>query len=150
MTIQYLTSEDRDAIVRWKYSGEYATFNYALDKDGWIDKYCCAKNHYCYSVKDKELLIGLFMFIEKNDNEFRVLVNPSYLNKGYGKLITKNALDFAFKELLLSSVSLIVRKNHPIAINLYKKLGFIKVGETVELLNGKEIAFYKMLKRKTL
>jgi len=150
MIIEYLTEKNRDEILTWKYSGEYASFNYALEEDGWIDKYCCDKNHYCYSVKDKEVLIGLFMFIEKNSNEFRVLINPSYLNRGYGTVITKEAINFAFEELRFNKISLIVRKNHPVAINLYKKLGFQKVGETTELLNGKETEFYKMLKSRTL
>jgi RimJ/RimL family protein N-acetyltransferase len=150
LRIKHLTNEDKDEISTWEYSGEYATFNYALQKDGWIDKYCCDENHYCYGARENNELIGLFMFIQKYDNEFRLLINPSCLSKGYGKLITNEALELAFKELVFSEVSLIVRQNHPVAIKLYEKLGFKRVGETTQTLNDEEMEFYKMIKSKAL
>ena len=149
MNIDYLTKEHKTEIKKWEYSGEYASFNYALNKDGWIDKYCCEANHYCYSVEDGGEIVGLFMFIAKHNNEFRVLINPSHLSKGYGKLITNEALRMGFDELNFSEISLIVRKNHDVAIKLYEKLGFRKDGETLQEVNEEEVAFYKMLKRKT-
>ena len=132
-----------------EYSGEYTAFNYALKEDGWLDKYCCTQHHYCYSIEVENTLVGLFMFIEKNNNEFRVLINPEQLSKGYGKLITNAAIEMAFEELRFSKISLIVRQNHAVGIKLYEKLGFKRVGETTQMLNGEEVDFYEMLKSKT-
>lgn len=150
MIINHLSKEHKTEIQTWEYSGEYAAFNYALQKDGWLDKYCCAENHFCYSVEDNETIIGLFLFIKKHNNEFRVLINPEYLSKGYGKLITNTALKMAFDELKFTGVSLIVRQRHSVAIKLYEKLGFVSVGETTQVVNGEEVDFYEMLKSQTL
>lgn len=150
MTIKRLTQRNKEEIQQWEYCGEYSAFNYALKQDGWIDKYCCDENHYCYGVEDNDALIGLFLFIEKYNNEFRVLINPEYLSKGYGKLITNAALKMAFEELKFTEISLIVRQNHTVAIKLYEKLGFVRVGETTQMVNGEDVDFYEMLKSKTL
>ncbi|NOQ31250.1 MAG: GNAT family N-acetyltransferase [Helicobacteraceae bacterium] len=149
IVIKNLSEADKRDISTWKYSSEYSTFNYATEKNGWIDKYCCEKNAYCYGVKDNNELVGLFMFIQKYENEFRILINPSCLSQGYGKQITNEALRIGFEELNLEQISLIVRQNHPVAIKLYEKLGFEIVGETTQPLNGEQMNFYKMLKNKT-
>ncbi len=46
----------------------------------------------------------------------------------------------------LKKVSLIVKKNHPVAISLYKKMEFVISGEVKEIVNGEELEFYKMIK----
>jgi len=146
MNIDRLNQDDKLEISQWRYSGEYASFNYALEANGWIDKYCCDTDSHCFGVRDQGTLIGVFMFIEKYENEFRVLIHPNYLSQGYGKRVTNEALKTGFELLKLEKISLIVRKNHPVAIKLYEKLGFIRVGETTQTLQGEEIEFYTMLK----
>jgi len=39
------------------------------------------------------------MFIKKYKNEFRILINPVCLSKGYGIIITNEALRIDFEEL---------------------------------------------------
>ena len=56
----------------------------------------------------------------------------------------------AFDELKFTEISLIVRQNHTVAIKLYEKLGFVRVGETTQMVNGEDVDFYEMLKSKTL
>ncbi|WP_321777416.1 GNAT family N-acetyltransferase [Sulfurimonas sp.] len=146
MNIEKLTIENKELISLWRYEGEYSGFNYALEKDGWLDSYCTRDSKSCFIAKKNSEIIGVFFFIEENENEFRILINPGFLNKGYGKTITSKAIDLGFKELLFTKISLIVRKNHPVAIKLYEKLGFKITGETNEKINNENIEFFKMKK----
>ncbi len=146
MTITQITTNDKQTISSWKYEKQYAGFNYAIEKGGWLDSYCTNDSQHCFVAKIDDEILGLFLFITQKENEFRVLINPNYLSKGYGKALTAKALELAFNELAFKEVSLIVRQNHPIAINLYKKLGFEVAGEKSEIINGESMEFYKMLK----
>lgn len=146
MKTRMMRVEDRELLSLWKYTNQYAGFNYALEKGGWLDLYCQGDCKYCFVVESEKELLGIFLFIPEKENEFRLLINPDYLNKGYGKALTSQALELAFRELAFSKVSLIVRKNHPIAINIYKNLGFNIIGESSELINGEETEFFKMVK----
>lgn len=146
MTITRINTDDKKAITSWKYEDQYAVFNYAIEKDGWLDSYCTNDSQYCFVAKLDDEILGMFLFIIENENEFRVLINPNFLNKGYGKTLTSKALELAFNDLKFKEVSLIVRQNHPVAINLYKKLGFKITSENNEITNGESIKFYKMLK----
>lgn len=147
MTINALNERDKKAISLWNYHDEHAGFNYALRKDGWIDGYCHNGDSHCFVAKIEDAIIGLFFFITSRSNEFRILINPDFLNKGYGKVLTKKALEIGFEQLKLQKISLIVRKNHLIAISLYKKMGFTTTGETVETIEGQEMEFLIMIKQ---
>ena len=146
MTTRALLPKDKEVLSLWRYQGQYSDFNYALEEGGWLDLYCKDDCHHCFVVESQEELLGIFLFIPDKENEFRLLINPEYLNKGYGKALTSQALSLAFTELSFSKVSLIVRKNHPIALNIYKNLGFSITGETSEITNGEKIEFFKMIK----
>lgn len=148
LKIRKLTNEDKELIKNWRYSQEYSEFNYALKTNGWIDSYCCGVDTLCFSCKEGENIIGYFIFIERNENEFRILINPDYLGKGFGKKIVKKALEMGFEELEFESITLIVRKYHEVAIKLYKTYGFEIVGEKTEIIENQSIDFYKMVKIK--
>jgi ribosomal protein S18 acetylase RimI-like enzyme len=90
------------------------------------------------------MIVGVFLFIPEKHNEFRVLVNPKMLNRGYGKKITQKAIEIGMKELQYKGISLIVRKEHAVAISLYRKMGFQIVGETIEKIEGEAVDFYRM------
>jgi len=140
-----LDESAKNSMKEWCYSAPYNQFNYALKKEGWIDTYCCDNNTFCYTCESEGETVGFFLFILERENEFRVLVNPAYLGCGYGKEIVQLAIRTGFEELGLKRLSLLVRKNHPVAIALYKKMGFVTVGETVETIDGEEVFFYQML-----
>ncbi len=146
MTISKLTPSDKQLISKWDYSQSYSSFSYATQKGGWLDTYCCKEESSCFVAKEDENIIGIFLFIKKLDNEFRILINPSFLNMGHGKTLTKKALSLAFDELQYKKISLIVRKEHSVAIKLYENEGFKLVGETTQIVNETSIDFFKMLK----
>ncbi len=142
MQIEKLNNSDKELVQKWRYKNEFEQFNYAFKKDGWIDLY----HLQCYSCKKKEEIIGLFFFIKQKNNEFRILINPNHLNKGFAKEILGKAIDMGFNELKLNEIFLLVRKNHHIAINLYERFGFKIFGETKEMINSIEVEFFKMIK----
>lgn len=143
MEIRKLEINDKEVVKGWRYRDEFEQFNYAFKDKGWIDSYFSE----CYICKKEEDILGLFFLIAQKNNEFRVLINPEFLNKGYGKKILNEAIDMAFNKLKLDEISLIVRKNHPIAINLYKSVDFKVVGETKEIIDSIEVEFFKMIKK---
>lgn len=49
-----------------------------------------------------------------------------------------------FTEIGLSRIHLIVRKNNPMAIRLYTRLGFAERGECFKNINGKQVHFLTM------
>jgi len=55
----------------------------------------------------------------------------------------------AFEILEFSHITLIVRKSHHVAQNLYLKFGFKFMGEKVESIDGVNIEFYTMKLRRT-
>jgi RimJ/RimL family protein N-acetyltransferase len=135
-------------IKNWNYINEYLKFNYALKENGWIDTYCFKDSSLCYKVMEDMHLIGVFLFIPTKSNEFRLLINPNFLNKGYGTKITKEAIKLGFNELKFNEISLIVRKEHKVALDMYTKLGYKIIGETIKILENEPIQFFKMLKIK--
>ena len=146
MIIKKINESDKKLISLWQYEEEHSGFNYALRENGWTDCYCAHDDTNCYVAKIDENIIGMFLFIPHKSNEFRILINPEYLSKGYGKVITNKALEIGFCELEFEHISLIVRQNHTLAIKLYEKMGFIRDGETKEIVNNQEMDFYTMKK----
>lgn len=146
MTIRAITLKDKESISLWKYPDQYSGFNYAVEDGGWLDLYCKSDCDYCFVAELEKNILGLFLFIPHKENEFRILINPDYLNRGYGKALTSQALAMAFTQLSFQEVSLIVRQNHPVAINLYRTLGFKIVAQKSEITNGEKLEFFKMIK----
>jgi len=144
MRVDTLKKIDRSLISKWHYDQPYEQFNYALREGGWIDSYCKDEESPCFVCRLDDIVLGVFLFIPSNNNEFRVLVNPSYLNMGYGKDITKEAITTGFGLLSYDVISLIVRKNHNIAISMYKKIGFKIIGDKSEYIDGMVVEFHVM------
>lgn len=52
-------------------------------------------------------------------------------------------------EMRLSRIHLIVRKNNPRAIRLYRRLGFTECGECVKTVDGRQTSFLNMERQGT-
>ncbi len=84
------------------------------------------KSSFVYSVFDNDKLVGMGRIVE--DGMFcmiyDVIVHKDYQNKGIGKMIMNNLLNFT-KDKGYSSISLFVREdNAEFLIPFYNKLGF--------------------------
>ncbi len=81
-------------------------------------------------------MLGLVELVEINyihrRAEFQIIVAPSHQGEGFGKQITKLALDYAFCILNLNKVYLIVSTENEGAIHIYKSTGFIEEGHLIK------------------
>ncbi|QAS53451.1 GNAT family N-acetyltransferase [Halobacillus litoralis] len=75
-------------------------------------------------------MVGLYNINHINRNcEFGIYIGEKEHNgKGYGTSATELMLDFAFNNLNLNKIKLLVNEGNP-AINLYKRLKFNQVGK---------------------
>ncbi len=80
-----------------------------------------------------------------------VIGDKSQWGKGYGQDAIRTLLDFAFDEMNLHRVYLRVHANHQLAINLYRKCGFVKEGRLREDIYSEgqyhDVLVMSMLKR---
>jgi RimJ/RimL family protein N-acetyltransferase len=146
-----IEKNDLAAIYRWPaYEKAHAQMDYALRENGWLDTYCSGSGNACYAAKIDGVCIGFSLLIQKGpaEAEFRIAIHPDYLGSGYGGKIMEETLVAGFAERQLETITLIVRKNNPIAQRLYEKRGFILEGETTEIIQGEPTDFYVMKMRK--
>lgn len=59
-----------------------------------------------------------------NKAEFAIMMDPAQQGKGYAKIATKLAMDYAFRTLNLNKLYLIVDQINEKAVHIYEKVGF--------------------------
>ena len=96
--------------------------------------FCKDKRFFLVQRGDK--ILGAINFTDINlksqKAQFGIFANPFLDEKGRGKTLTTLALQYATKTLNLTNLDLVVIPDNKLAINLYKKFGFIQVRESVE------------------
>ena len=93
----------------------------------------------------KELLaLGQIRMFEGNRGHLaRIVVNPTARGKGFGRIFCEKLISEA-KKLNCRTISLRVVKDNSVAINLYKKLGFIIPAEQPDN-TGENIYYMELL-----
>ena len=109
------------------------------------------KNNRCYVIttEDDDFVgvVELFNITWKNRNaELSIAIKASARGKGYGQEAIEKVLDIGFEELRLNKIWLRVLEYNERAINLYKRIGFVREGLTKDkcLRNGKYVDQIKM------
>jgi len=91
-------------------------------------------------------IIGIcLIFIRNNRTKIElshILINEEYRGKGYGNILMKKSIDYC-KSIGISNIFLYVKKDNHVALNLYKKHGFVIEYET-KFLDSQELDHYKM------
>lgn len=87
----------------------------------------------CHGIYDGETMIG-FSATGKNPEDgtiwiIRHMVGKQYQGKGYGKLGLQQVIGMLVKEYNTKEIFLTVEPENDIAINMYKKTGFIDTGK---------------------
>ena len=81
-----------------------------------------------FVIECNQELVGLVELVEINHihrrAEFQIMIAPPYQSKGYAKMATHLAIQYAFSTLNLHKLSLIVDVNNQTAIDLYQNAGF--------------------------
>ncbi len=81
-----------------------------------------------YSLFEQGLLVGFGQFYQRLNHAHlgRIIVNPDYRGKGYGKVLIEKLCQASKQQLQLNSNSLFVLNDNTAAKSLYAKLGFRK------------------------
>jgi len=134
-------------IQNWPpYPAEFEELDYALRSNGWLDEHRNKPYTWLYvAEQDREVIaFTLLSKTSATEAEFRIAMRADKIGQGLGSSLTSMTLKKGFAEIKLARIHLIVRKNNPRAIRLYKSLGFTECGECVLLVNGKQVNFLEM------
>ena len=119
------------------------SFFFPLTKDQ-LEKSLSDKNRYAFQAIElnTQTMIGYGeIYLKKQSAHLgRIIIGEKKeRGKGYGQNIVKFLLDYAFKNLNRSKVELNVFEWNTVAINCYKKMGFIFNPEnnSIRTVNGK-------------
>ena len=99
--------------------------------------------------------IGLVELVEINyihrRAEFQIVIAPVFQGKGFGKTMTSQALDYAFRVLNLHKVYLVVSVTNAPAISVYRQCGFQEEGTLVDefFVDGRYQDALRMFRRQT-
>jgi diamine N-acetyltransferase len=149
MKLREINERDITNIKIWPaYPEELKDLDYALRDSGWIDAYLGKDWTRIYIAKESGVVIG-FTILSKDsatcrEAEFRIALNPDYLGQGFGKKLTRMALEKGFQELGLQRIYLIVRKSNPRARRLYENRGFMETGECCKEIQGIMVDLFEM------
>lgn len=105
------------------------SFSFPLTKEQ-LDKSLSDKNRFAFQAMElnTQTMIGYGeIYLKKQSAHLgRIIIGEEKLRgKGYGQTIIKFLLDYAFKNLHQSKVELNVFEWNTVAINCYKKMGFV-------------------------
>ena len=130
---------DADTIVAWPtYPAEFAELDYALRKDGWLAELCNQPDTWIHvaELSGELLAFTTLASTTQGEAEFRIALRADMLGQGLGYILTEQTLAIGFHELGLQLIHLIVRKNNPRAIELYRRMNFSHCGERQIIANG--------------
>ena len=145
--LRLIEAADVATINSWPpYPPEFAELDYALRKNGWLDEHRDKPDARLYVAEQAGEIIAFTLLAKTSatEAEYRIALRADKIGQGLGSILTTMTLDKGFKEIKLARIHLIVRKNNPRAIGLYKSLGFAVCGECLLQVNGKQVSFFKM------
>mgnify|MGYP006191408589 FL=1 len=121
---EILTEITKKSKAYWGYSDE--------QMESWSELLTITKNYIetnkVYKLVVDKLTVGYYSYVYLNEKEVKLdnlFVMPSYIGKGFGKLLMVNFLT----EIENSEVEKITLDSEPNAATFYESFGFIKVGQ---------------------
>lgn len=142
-----LEAVDEATVQNWPaYPPEFENLDYALRAGGWLAEHRNKPDTWIYIAEQAGEIIAFSILSKssKTEAEFRIALRADKIGEGWGKIITSMTLAQGYAKHQLSCIHLIVRKNNPRAISLYRRLGFIEHGECLREANGKPVNFLTM------
>lgn len=145
--IRPLREEDSQISYRWRndpevweYTGSKPDKEITLDiEKEWVKSVLprTGEKRFAICLKVTDEYIGNVQLtgINSYEAEFHIFIGEKkYWGKGFGTIATKLIVEYAFEELKLQCVYLLVKKQNAAAIRSYEKAGFHKVIETDDYL----------------
>jgi len=147
ISLRPLTKDDVVAIKTWPpYPPEFAGLDYSLRDGGWLDEYWGRPGAEILAAVDGTEIVGFSILVPEGNGifEFRIALHPHRIGSGLGKKITSLTLNRGFSRHGAERIRLIVRKNNLRAQSLYSSLHFRQTGESIEMIQGVPVDFFKM------
>lgn len=142
-----LVADDVVAIQNWPpYPPEFENLDYALRSNGWLAEHRNKPDSRVYLAEQngEKIAFTILSMTGAADAEFRIALRADKIGQGLGEIISSMTIAKGFAEMQLACIHLVVRKNNPRAIRLYKRLGFTERGECWMNVNGKPVNFLTM------
>lgn len=145
--LRAFAAQDEIIIENWPaYPAEFVALDHALRQAGWIAQFRGQPNARIYVAEQSGELIAftILCLSAQGEAEFRIALRADKIGRGFGRIISDRTLQIGFDELGLQRIHLIVRKNNPRAIELYRQRRFSLCGECQLIVNHKLTDFLKM------
>lgn len=117
--------DNNESVMHYWFEEPYEAFVELCDL---YDKHIHDQSERRFVVEHEGQSIGLVELVEINHihrrAEFQIIVAPEHQGKGYAKIATKLAIEYAFFVLNLYKLYLIVDCGNEPALAIYRKLGF--------------------------
>lgn len=146
--LRVIEAADVTAIQNWaSYPSEFKGLDYALRDNGWLAEYQNKPDTWIYVAEQAGELVAFTILFKTGEAEaeFRIALRADKIGQGLGGTITSIMLTKGFVEIKLARIHLIVRRNNPRAIRLYKRAGFTESEECLKHVNGKQVNFLAMV-----
>jgi len=141
--------EAEDIANTWKYDGIYSFYDQTNDLEDYeilTDPKKRINPHFSCFFENE--LIG-FYFIELKENKTIVLdlgLKPEFTGRGFGENFIKSILDHIFLNHKIEEIILNVAEFNKRAIKVYERVGFVKIENYLQKVNGGEYNFIRMKK----
>lgn len=120
-------------IMSYWFEEPYEAF---VELQSLYDKHIHDQSERRFVVEKDDVKVGIVELVEidyiHRNTEFQIIIDPAFQGKGYAKIATKLALDYAFRVLNMHKVYLIVDTTNKGAIHVYEKAGFVREAELIE------------------
>lgn len=141
--IRGLVREDVNKMQLWGKHEDPLFLNYNFPKlttqeaDDWFKIKTLRLKKKCFAIENLEnRLVGYISIRDikwiKKESELGIVLDPNYINQGYGTEAINLFLGYYFNRLRMSSIKLRTAKYNERAIRCYLNCGFQKVGESMD------------------
>jgi diamine N-acetyltransferase len=121
--------DNNESVMHYWFEEPYEAYVELCDL---YDKHIHSQTERRFIIEHASTPVGLVELVEINHihrkAEFQIIVAPQYQGKGYAKLATQLAIEYAFTVLNLYKLFLVVDTSNHSAIHIYKQLNFVEEG----------------------
>lgn len=128
--LKFVHQLNNDAnVMRYWFEEPYEAF---VELAELYDKHIHDQNERRFIIQNQHDAIGLVELVEINhihrNAEFQIMIGPLHQGKGFARIATQLAMEYAFNTLNLYKLYLLVDQKNEKAIHIYTSLGFQKEG----------------------
>ncbi len=128
--LKFVHNLDNNAtIMRYWFEEPYEAFVELVEL---YDKHIHDQSERRFILEEDGVSAGLVELIEidyiHRRAEFQIIVDPLHQGRGFGERATRMALNYAFQELNLYKIYLVVDTENAKALHVYEKVGFEQEG----------------------